>query len=101
MFGLLLTALSLCRDGVENRGAISADGGSLRGGFQAPGYCRSGRDEQRCDFQPREDWVAHLVSGDRNRPITAYRPASVACLQRDDEGAWAIVWMIRPELLDR
>jgi phosphohistidine phosphatase len=43
--------------------------------------------------------VARLVTGDQDRPITAYRPGSVVCLQQDDEGAWAIAWMIRPELL--
>ena len=43
--------------------------------------------------------VAHLVTGDPDRPITAYRPGSVVCLQQDDEGAWVVAWMIRPELL--
>lgn len=43
--------------------------------------------------------VAHLVAGDQDLPVTAYRPGSVVCLQQDDEGRWSIVWMIRPELL--
>jgi len=43
--------------------------------------------------------VAHLVTGDEDRPITAYRPGTVVCLERSDDAGWQIGWMIRPELL--
>ena len=44
--------------------------------------------------------VAHLVTGDQKRSITAYRPGSVVCLRQDDDKRWSIDWMIRPELLN-
>ena len=43
--------------------------------------------------------VAHLVINDENKPIIAYQPGSVVCLERDNEAHWYINWMIRPELL--
>lgn len=43
--------------------------------------------------------VSHLVIDDENRPITAYRPGSIVCLEREDGIHWRIDWMIRPELL--
>lgn len=43
--------------------------------------------------------VAHLVVEDENRPVAAFKPGSMVCLQRDGEGCWQIDWMIRPELL--
>ena len=43
--------------------------------------------------------VSHLVIGDENRPITAYRPGSVVCLAPDEDERWMVDWMIRPELL--
>jgi phosphohistidine phosphatase len=43
--------------------------------------------------------VSHLVIGDENRPITAYQPASVVCLELNENARWQVDWMIRPELL--
>ena len=43
--------------------------------------------------------VAHLVTNDENRPLTAFQPGSVVCLEREDGSDWLINWMIRPELL--
>ena len=43
--------------------------------------------------------VAHLVIEDENKPITAYRPGSIVCLERINDSQWQINWMIRPELL--
>ena len=43
--------------------------------------------------------VSHLVTGDENKPVAAYRPGSVVCLKPDEDGRWLINWMIRPELL--
>jgi len=42
--------------------------------------------------------VAHLVTGDADRPFTAYTPGTVVCLEHD-KSSWRINWMIRPELL--
>jgi phosphohistidine phosphatase len=43
--------------------------------------------------------VSHLVLGDESRPITAYQPGSVVCLERIDDAHWQLNWMLRPELL--
>jgi phosphohistidine phosphatase len=41
--------------------------------------------------------AARLVAGDERRPVVAFTPGAVACLERG-EGVWAIAWMLRPEL---
>jgi len=43
--------------------------------------------------------VSHLVIEDENRPITAWQPGSVVCLERENTTHWQVNWMIRPELL--
>lgn len=43
--------------------------------------------------------LALLVTGQDEPPLVAYRPGTVVCLERDQEGDWAIAWMVRPELL--
>lgn len=43
--------------------------------------------------------VSLLVAGDPDRPVVAYQPGSIVCLERDADGRWQIDWMIRPELL--
>ena len=43
--------------------------------------------------------VAHLVVDDRDRSLVAFRPGSMVCLERNDDGHWVIDCMIRPELL--
>ncbi len=43
--------------------------------------------------------VAVLLSGDAERELVRYQPASVVCLERNDRGVWCINWMLRPELL--
>src|SRR5262245_58760483 len=45
--------------------------------------------------------VALLVAGRSEPPIVLYQPGSVVCLERDAEGGWALVWMVRPELIVR
>jgi len=42
---------------------------------------------------------ALLMTGDSEREIVAYRPGSVACLERTEAGHWVLLWMLRPELL--
>ena len=43
--------------------------------------------------------VAHLVTEDEDRLVTAYRPGSIVCLERENGRRWQINWMVRPELL--
>lgn len=45
--------------------------------------------------------VALLVAGDADRPVVAYQPGSIVCLESDADGGWVIDWMIRPELLQQ
>ena len=42
--------------------------------------------------------VSHLLIEDENKPITAYQPGSIVCLERENSH-WQINWMMRPELL--
>jgi phosphohistidine phosphatase len=42
--------------------------------------------------------VSYLLTGEADRPTVAYRPGSVVCLERDEDGRWHIAWMLRPEL---
>lgn len=44
--------------------------------------------------------VSHLVTGVADRPIAAYRPGSIVCLERMEDAHWSVDWMIRPELLE-
>jgi phosphohistidine phosphatase len=48
-----------------------------------------------------ERLVAYLVGGASDRPLAAFQPGSLACLERDADGRWAVAWMLRPELLRR
>jgi phosphohistidine phosphatase len=43
--------------------------------------------------------VGHLVGGGEGRGLVAYRPGGMVCLERAEDGAWRIAWMLRPELL--
>ncbi len=43
--------------------------------------------------------VSHLVTGEADQPTVAYRPGSVVCLERAEDGSWQIAWMLRPELV--
>lgn len=45
--------------------------------------------------------VARLVGGRETGGVAGFHPGSLVCLERADGGAWAIAWMIRPELLRR
>jgi phosphohistidine phosphatase len=38
-----------------------------------------------------------LLTEDPNRPLLAFRPGTVACLERDAEGRWSLAWMLPPE----
>ena len=43
--------------------------------------------------------ASYLLAGREEPPVVAFKPGSVLCLERDDAGAWAVVWMIRPEVV--
>ena len=43
--------------------------------------------------------VSHLLIDDADRPLTAFRPGSIVCLESGDDGRWSLSWMLRPELL--
>ena len=45
--------------------------------------------------------VARLVAGDERKPVTAFVPGTVVCLQQDEADHWVISWMVRPELAPR
>jgi phosphohistidine phosphatase len=42
--------------------------------------------------------VARLVAGDERKPVAAFVPGTVVCLEQGEAGHWAITWMVRPEL---
>ena len=44
--------------------------------------------------------VGALVAGDEEACIVAFEPGSMVCVERDDEGFWHIVWMIRPDTFE-
>ncbi len=43
--------------------------------------------------------ASRLLSGAEQADAVAFRPGSVACLERGAGGGWTLAWMIRPELL--
>ena len=43
--------------------------------------------------------VSLLVTEYVDQDLLIYSPASIACLQRDDNECWRIHWMLKPELL--
>jgi phosphohistidine phosphatase len=45
--------------------------------------------------------VARLVVGDKRRPVAAFVPGTVVCLEQAEAGDWVIAWMVRPELVLR
>jgi phosphohistidine phosphatase SixA len=40
-----------------------------------------------------------LLASDPDRPLLAFQPGGMACLEKDAEGQWVLAWMVRPELL--
>ncbi len=43
--------------------------------------------------------VGRLAAGDESRAVVAFVPGTAVCLERNPGGGWAVVWMVRPELL--
>jgi phosphohistidine phosphatase len=40
-----------------------------------------------------------LLVSNPDRPLLAFQPGSMACLEKDAESQWVLAWMVRPELL--
>lgn len=45
--------------------------------------------------------VAQLVIKNESNVITVFQPGSIVCLARDEDSNWQILWMLRPELLEK
>lgn len=43
--------------------------------------------------------LAAELLGDGTSPRLAFRPGSLACLERDAQGHWSLAWFVGPELL--
>ena len=43
--------------------------------------------------------ASRLIAGREEPAVVAFRPGSVLCPERTEQRAWAIAWMLRPELL--
>jgi phosphohistidine phosphatase len=43
--------------------------------------------------------TSRLIAGREDAGVVAFRPGSVLCLERTEQRAWTIAWMLRPELL--
>ena len=43
--------------------------------------------------------ASRLIAGREDAGVVAFQPGSVVCLERTDQRAWTIAWMLRPELL--
>ncbi len=39
-----------------------------------------------------------LLCGDKEKMCVDFKPAAMVCLNRSDEGRWAVEWMIDPEM---
>lgn len=40
-----------------------------------------------------------LIAGDESTPVVGFQQGGVVCLERREEGIWAIAWMMLPELI--
>ena len=44
--------------------------------------------------------VSRLVTGNENETVVHFKPGSIACLERGENGSgWTVSWYLRPELL--
>jgi phosphohistidine phosphatase len=44
--------------------------------------------------------AAVLVTGNENGSVVTFTPGTVVCLQRHEDGGYAVAWMLRPELCE-
>ena len=40
-----------------------------------------------------------LLASDPDRPVLAFQPGSIACLEKTADRHWVLAWMVRPELI--
>ena len=43
--------------------------------------------------------ASRLVTGRDDSGVVAFRPGAMLCLERGDDGAWSIAWLLRPEVV--
>jgi phosphohistidine phosphatase len=43
--------------------------------------------------------ASYLLTGDVEEVALGYKPGSLACLERPEDGPWTLIWMLRPELV--
>ncbi len=43
--------------------------------------------------------VSYLLAGQNDVTLVTYTPGSVACLERNDDSQWSLLWMLRSELV--
>jgi phosphohistidine phosphatase len=43
--------------------------------------------------------AAQLLTGDTSREIVAFRNGGIVCLEKEENGSWAIRWAITPEII--
>jgi phosphohistidine phosphatase len=43
--------------------------------------------------------AALLVAGDETKLVVRFQQGGVVCLEQDEEGRWAVAWMVVPEIL--
>jgi phosphohistidine phosphatase len=43
--------------------------------------------------------AAQLLTGDTSREIVAFRNGGIVCLEKEENGNWAIQWAITPEIV--
>lgn len=44
--------------------------------------------------------AALLLCKSSSDPMIEFTPATIVCLNRDDEGAWSLEWMVNPDMMD-
>lgn len=44
--------------------------------------------------------ASHLLIDNADRPMVAYKPGTIVCLEHIEDSHWQLNWMIRPELLE-
>ncbi|MCF6157321.1 MAG: phosphohistidine phosphatase SixA [wastewater metagenome] len=43
--------------------------------------------------------ITLLLCGNTNKDLFTFKPSGVACLQREDSGAWSLLWILIPEVV--
>jgi len=43
--------------------------------------------------------ASHLLAGDENKEVVAFKMGGIICLERDQQRRWTIQWMVNPETI--